>query len=206
MSVTLRIEGPDWTLYEQKVVPSGHKVTPSSGGEARQCDGCGGAKDCTPGATFTSTIDDVVSTWDGIWYPSINDFLITSIEGIRVTESSFWQLYVNGSPTSGGGCQASVVPGDSLLVAWGNFTLSPWSLLHVSVDREKVNRGEEVTVSVWAENSGDARLPVGGATVGGKRTSLDGQVKLKFDYPAVKKLKASRMGFIRSAAVTVTIV
>ena len=206
MSVTLRIEGPDWTLYEQQVTPTGHKVTPASGGQARRCDGCGGVGvGCAPGNTFTSTLDDVVSTWDGAWYDSLSDFLITSIEGIRATETSYWQLYVNGKPLGKGGCQSKIVPGDSLLAAWSDLPLSPWSLLYASVNKSTVSPGEEVTVSVWTKGSGGVKVLVGGANVGGKQTDLNGQVKLKFDYPAVKKLKATRTGFIRSVTVTVTV-
>ena len=204
MSVTLRIEGPDWTLYEQQVIPTGHKVTPASGGEARQCVGCGGLAGCTA-STFISTLDDVVSTWDGAWYDGLNDFLITSIEGIHATETSYWQLYINGKPVAKGGCLSRIVPGASLLAAWSYLPLSPWSLLYASVDRNTVNRGAEVTVRVWTKGSGRVKVLVGGATVGGKQTDFNGQVKLRFDHPAVKKLKATRVGFIRSATVTVTV-
>lgn len=199
MSVTLRIEGPDWTLYEQQVTPSGHDVTPASGTSAHPCTGAGG------GISFTSTLDDVVSTWDGTWYARLKDFLITSIEGIRATETSYWQLYIDGAPAQQGGCQANIAAGSVLLAAWSNLPLSPWSLLYAEASPSKVSPGQEVTVSVWTTGSGGIKVPVGGATVGGKQTDLDGQVKLKFGYPVVKKLKATRVGFIRSATVTITV-
>jgi hypothetical protein len=207
MDASLRIEGPNCTVYEQTMVASGHPVSPATGG-AHQCNGCIPGAECQPGNTFISTLDDAVSIWDGTWSDEEQDYQITSIERISAGDQTGWRLYVNGIPMKVGGCGRKLQGGEQLLAAYGNFSgsLEDPPLLRASVDRDTISPGESVVVKVFRmAGTEPLEIPVPGAFVGGGVTGDSGLVTLTFKYPAVKRLKASKEGTIRSAAITVIV-
>jgi hypothetical protein len=121
VDVRLTITGPDGVIFDDEVTTAGGTVTPLTE-DSHTCDGTNNSANPEPGATPTSTLDDAASgsslTWDGIWYASFDDYLVTEIDGITQTADEFWLISVNGQPTPVGGCQFIVDPGDQVEFTW----------------------------------------------------------------------------------------
>lgn len=121
VTVTLTITGPDSTLYNDEISTTGHTVSPVTGGD-QICDGTNNGANPTAGATPTAALDDAASqegfTWDGVWYASFDDYLVTDIDGDIQTADAFWEISVNGTVTPVGGCQFLLAEGDEIAFTW----------------------------------------------------------------------------------------
>jgi hypothetical protein len=53
--------------------------------------------------------------WTGKYYASVSGIFITSILGVRPTGSDFWEVFVNGHPSSRGICDIKLRAGERLL-------------------------------------------------------------------------------------------
>ncbi|MGK5627029.1 DUF4430 domain-containing protein [Streptomyces sp. URMC 123] len=121
ISVQLTVTGATGTVFNGSVQTTGHAVTTASGG-THTCDGTNGDADPTPGATPTAALDDAARkngfTWDGVWYASFDDYLVTRIAGDTQNSSAYWNISVNGTPTEVGGCQFKLKAGDKVAFTW----------------------------------------------------------------------------------------
>ncbi len=121
VTVDLTLTGPDGVLFDGEVTTTGHTVTPPTGG-AHPCDGTNNGANPAAGATPTAALDDAADEhgfdWDGIWYASFEDYLVTEIAGYAQTADHFYLIEVNGTATPVGGCQFLVGNGDEVAFTW----------------------------------------------------------------------------------------
>ncbi|KAG0125365.1 hypothetical protein HOY82DRAFT_631610 [Tuber indicum] len=198
--ISLRIEGPSTTIFENTILTSGHLVTTASGG-THICDGTNNDANQSPGGTITTAVDDAVLTWDGTWDEGTQDFFITSVAGYEQTNDKFWGLLINSKLTDKGGCQTKVSESNEVLVAFDAFGTDIF--LKATAEPVMVIRGGEVVVTVV--NGADGSK-VEGAVVLGKKTNARGEVTIKFDQSTgVHKFKATKKKTIRSNEVIVTV-
>ncbi|OKK03481.1 hypothetical protein AMK26_18495 [Streptomyces sp. CB03234] len=120
--VALKVQGPDGKLFSGSVITKGHDVTTATGG-THKCDGTNGGANATPGATPTAALDSAARahgfTWDGVWYPSFDDYFVDTIKGVKLDPSSaYWNISVNGTSIPVGGCQFHLKPGDAVAFTW----------------------------------------------------------------------------------------
>ncbi|WP_103528274.1 DUF4430 domain-containing protein [Streptomyces sp. SM12] len=120
VTVNLTVTGPSSVLYDDEVTTDGGVVSPLT--EAGYlCDGTNFGANPSPGATPTTALNDSDLDWDGVWYTSFEDYLVTEIDGVGQTDSEFWLISVNGVATPVGGCQFIVQDGDEVEFTWTDF-------------------------------------------------------------------------------------
>jgi hypothetical protein len=201
VSINLRVEGQNQTIFDGPVTTDGHHITTPSGGP-HPCDGTNNGAHPSPGPTATAALDDGARlnnfTWDGDWFPSFNDFLVTRIAGEAETSSQFWYFAVNFKLGEAGGCQTRVNQGDEVL--WIFDAFSKAHILKLT-GPGAATTGAPVTVSV---TDGGA-APVSGAAVGGAQTGVDGNATLAFADPGIYRLKAERADSVRSNSISVCV-
>jgi len=194
-SVNLRIEGSSSTVFEGPVTTDGHVVRPASG-DNRLCDGTNGGANPEPGPTPTTALDDGSRAggfpWDGEYYDSFEDYLITQIGPDRSNSSQFFGQYVNSQPSQVGGCQEIVKGGDEVLWAFDAFSKD-----HVLRLEGPATARTNAPVTVRVTDGGNG-APLSGATVGGSQTGGDGTAQLTFSRPGIYDLKAERADSVRS--------
>ncbi|MEV5983312.1 DUF4430 domain-containing protein [Streptomyces sp. NPDC052114] len=121
ITVTLTVKGPNGALYDSTISTKGHTVTTASGG-THKCDGTNNGANTTAGATPTAALDDAAKkqgfTWDGTWYPSYDDYFVTTIDGKNGGQDAYWNISVNGTATPVGGCQFRIKAGDKVAFTW----------------------------------------------------------------------------------------
>lgn len=121
ITVTLTVQGPSSTIFNGSISTTGHDVTTASGG-THKCDGTNNGASPTPGATPTAALDDAAKntgfTWDGTWYASFEDYFVTTIAGNNGGSDAYWNISVNGTSTSVGGCQFRIEAGDKVAFTW----------------------------------------------------------------------------------------
>ncbi|WFB06248.1 DUF4430 domain-containing protein [Streptomyces sp. LX-29] len=122
ITVTLTVKGPNnSTIFNGSIKTTGHTVTTASGGTHR-CDGTNNGANPKPGATPTAALDDAAKkkgfTWDGVWYPSFDDYFVSTIAGKNGGNEAYWNIAVNGTATPVGGCQFRIKAGDKVAFTW----------------------------------------------------------------------------------------
>ncbi|MDT0266471.1 DUF4430 domain-containing protein [Streptomyces sp. DSM 44915] len=121
ITVGLTVTGPAGVIIDTDITTDGHTVSPATGG-AQLCDSTNNGANATPGATPTAALDDAATLhgfdWDGVWYPSFDDYLVTTIDGQSQTADDFWLISVNGTATAVGGCQHQLSAGDQVDFTW----------------------------------------------------------------------------------------
>ncbi|KAF8661624.1 hypothetical protein AX16_001295 [Volvariella volvacea WC 439] len=125
--VNLLIDGPTTgtrPLFSGLVRTTGHPIRTAKGG-LHQCDGTNGGANRTPGPTPNSALDDAARlngfTYDGAFFPEFDDFLIDRIGRVSNTNTTFWQIFLNGRPIQVGGCQQQVKDRDQIHYAFLPF-------------------------------------------------------------------------------------
>lgn len=201
-ALDLRIEGATSTIYEGPVTSDGHVVRPASGDD-HSCDGTNGGANPAPGPTPTSALDDGARvggySWDGQYFTSFQDYLISRIGPDSANSSQFWGQYVNSQASQVGGCQEIVKSGDEVLWAFDAF--SKQHVLRLAGPTAG-HTGEPLNVKV---TDGADGTPLAGASVGGTSTGADGVARLTFSRPGIYRLKAERADSVRSNALSVCI-
>ncbi|WP_129842478.1 DUF4430 domain-containing protein [Streptomyces sp. RFCAC02] len=121
VTVTLTVTASDGVVFDGEVTTTGHTVTPATGA-AHLCDGTNAGANPTAGATPTAALDDAADgagfDWDGVWYASFDDYLVTSIDGRPQDADHFYLLTVNGAEATVGGCQLLLDEGDEVAFTW----------------------------------------------------------------------------------------
>ncbi|KAB7845482.1 DUF4430 domain-containing protein [Streptomyces mobaraensis] len=121
ITVNLTVKGSNGVLFSGDIKTTGHDVTTATGG-THKCDGTNNKANPTPGATPTAALDDASKkkgfTWDGTWYASFDDYLVNRIAKDTGNDEYYWNIAVNGTPTSVGGCQYKLKQGDKVAFTW----------------------------------------------------------------------------------------
>ena len=202
VTVNLRVEGKDATLFEGPVTTDAKTLTKDASGP-HPCDGTNGGANPTPGPTMTGALDDGTIaaglTWDGTWFDGFDDFGINRIGPDASTNTAFWGYALNYTPTQVGGCQQKVVSGDEVLFGYDFFSKA--HLLNLTAPTT-ARAGEPVTVKVV---DGQDSSNVAGASVGGTLTGADGTAQVTFSQTGSQSLKAERADSLRSNAVVVCV-
>lgn len=105
-AVTVQIKTSTKTLLKPTTV-HGEKGSITKGGTPHgKCPGTSAA-----GALDTATH----GRWTGKYYASVGGIFVTSIDGVKPSGSSFWEIVVNGKPSSQGICDIKLHSGERLL-------------------------------------------------------------------------------------------
>ena len=223
ISVNLRIEGAEKTIFEGTIETCGHNVTTASGG-THKCDGTNNDANPTPGPTCTSALDNGAKkhgfTFDGYvsyflishggWLihgakcystfsTDFDDFFITSIGGESQTAKEFWGILLNFQFTPVGGCQQEVKVDDEILFAFNAFNAVHFLKL---TGPEIAHVGHSVVLTVTDGQSGS---PVAGAEVHGKTSDANGHVSVTFVKAGRKEVKAQKSDSIRSSKLSILV-
>ncbi|KAG6856273.1 hypothetical protein H0H87_005958 [Tephrocybe sp. NHM501043] len=158
----------------------------------------------TPGPTAGSALDDASKighfSWDGVWFPSFEDYLVTTIAGRPKVqdERKSWHIIWNYGYAPVGACQLRIKSFDEVLYAYSasnrTLKLEGPRVAHVGVP---------VTLTV---TDGETNKPVSGASVGGKRSRKDGHVLVEFSDKGLQSLKAEKTNVIRSKRLDILVV
>lgn len=213
-TVNVRIEGPNDTIFEGDVVIVPRNVTPISGPNWK-CDATnrgGGSR--VPLTTLTVAVDEAAKkgrfTWDGIWLPNDEEWIIAEIRGIREImdrggpEQAFWGQMINWRSVIRGGCAESVKDGDMVVVGWNQRRVL--KVLRLIGSATKVKRGAPFVVTVVDEKFAVVPPPVvPGAVVRGVMTDANGTATLRFDVAGRYAIKADKGGSLRSQTIFVDV-
>lgn len=207
VSVNLRVEGANKTIFDGPVTTDGHAVTTASSGGAQTCDGTNAGAYPSPVPVATAALDDAARlnsfTWDGTYSTQFFDFFVSRIgDETADPNSEFWSLYIDRQSASVGGCQQRVAGGQEVLWArisfLGTDPVVPLELRGPGSART----GEPVNMLVV---DGDTGAPQAAATVNGTPTGSDGIATLTFADKGIYRLKAERPGEVRSNTVVLCV-
>ena len=204
VTVNLRVEGLNRTVFDGPVTTDAHIVTTAAAGP-HTCDGTNGAAEPAPGPTATGALDDAARlagfTIDGPYGNfGIDDYFIERVADEQIDPmTQFWSLWINHTFSDKGGCQKRVLAGQDVLWAAVPFSVDvPLKLTGPAAART----GQPLQVQVI---DGQKGTPQAGATVGGATTGADGLASLTFDAAGIYRLKAEKPGTIRSNTIAVCV-
>jgi hypothetical protein len=204
VTVNLRVEGPNKTVFDGPVTTDGHDVTTQTAG-THKCDGTNGAAEPEPGPTATAALDDAAKlagfTIDGPYGNfGIDDYFLERVADQQVDPNSeYWSLWINHQFSDKGGCQKRVFAGQDVLWAGIPFSVSiPLKL----TGPDSAVTGHPVQVEVTDGSNGAAQ---DGATVHGATTGPDGRATLTFADEGIYRLKAEKPDTIRSNTVVLCV-
>jgi hypothetical protein len=204
VTVNLRVEGPNRTVFDGPVTTDGHDVTTDTAG-THKCDGTNGGAEPEPGPTATAALDDAAKlggfTIDGDYGNfGIDDYFIERVAEQQVDPNSeYWSLWIDQQFSDKGGCQKRVLAGQDVLWAGIPFSVSiPLKLTGPTT----ALTGQPVEVRVTDGSNGDAQ---DGATVGGATTGPDGRAVVTFPEKGIYRLKAEKPNTIRSNTVVLCV-
>jgi hypothetical protein len=198
--VTVRIEGSARTLLPTTSlrVPGSGFIT--KGGAPRGvCSADSGA-----GALNVAT----KGRWAGSFSSSFNDYLVTKILGKTESgKTAYWEVLVNNVAAQTGICQIKPRPGDRLVFAAVSLKSKGFAL--TTTAPASAGAGKPFAVKVMFVNAKGVARPLGGATVSGggakARTNRKGIAKLTEARTGTITLKATKMGYVRAAPVTIKV-
>lgn len=216
VTVNLRVEGTNSTIFEGPVTTDVHQVNGGDGSGDHQCDGNNvqSNKYPSPGPTVTGALDTGSKLRPFAWFGTFGDFgtqdfYVREIGGEHDTNNTFWYLVRNWTGLSVGGCQEQVQQGDDVLFALTGFdpnTYASWPMLDLRGVPTKAAVNEPFTVHVFQhDGSGSTATDASGASVAGQTTGANGTASVSFDSPGVKTFKAERPQSIRSNAMSVCV-
>jgi hypothetical protein len=205
-TVTVRVEGVAGTLVPRTT------VTTTTANVNK--DGVSG-HDCT-GTSVAGALDRATAgAWSATWSASVAGYFVTGIRGEAPAGSDYFTLWINGSASMKGICEAELQQGDDVLfyvqecvaapapVYCSNPPVQPLSL---SVPAT-ATAGEPFGVRVVELADGGAQTPVAGATVSGGAapvtTGADGIAVVTL--AASGTLRATKAGRARSASEAVAV-
>ena len=207
VSVNVRVEGTNRTIFDAPVTTDGHAITTPSSGGAQTCDGTNAGAHPSPVPVATAALDDAARlnsfTWDGTFSTQFSDFFVTRIDDETADPNSeFWSLYINRESASVGGCQQRVSGGQEVLWARISFLATDPVVPLELRGPGSARTGEPVNMQVVDGNTG---APQAGATVNGSPTGSDGIATLTFANKGIYRLKAERPGEVRSNTVVLCV-
>lgn len=207
VTVDLRVEGSDATLFEDAVTTDAKTIDLGDG--SHPCDGTNLGANPVPGPTMTSALDDARAagglSWTGSWNPGFEDFSVDTISSPFGSHSNdtvsvrFWGYALNYAFPSVGGCQQAVQTGDQVLFVYDAFGKP---MLELTGPEDPIVRaGDVVALTVTDGATGD---PVAGASIDGATgvTGADGRLGATFSaLGATSLIKARLDGSVRSNAI-----
>jgi hypothetical protein len=199
----MRIEGADGTHFEGPVTTDA-RSTVDGGSGPHQCDGTNKGSSApvpTVGAALATASERAPFSFAATWSATFEEYFLTTVQGEQpdfTTSQTFWSLFVDGTASSTGMCEAFLHQGEDVLWA---VTDGDDHLLTLSGPASGT-RGDTVTVSVKDRDTGQ---PVPNAYVGGTQTSDDGTAAIALNVHGTATFKASKPGMIRSNALIVTV-
>jgi len=205
--VNVRIEGVEKTIFEGPILTRGHNLTAPSG-ESHHCDGTNNNANRLPSATFNSAFDDAAQKhglpYTVDFYPSFDDFFVTSIGEKVELNTQFWGQYLNYRENQIGGCQLQVSSGDLVLFV---------AFLHnVSQGKPRLLKltgphfAHACNPVILTVTDGEDGSVVAGAEVNGQKTNSAGQVSVTFMQTGRIGVKAEKSGSIRSNQLDIVVV
>jgi Domain of unknown function (DUF4430) len=197
-TVTVRIEGLNKELLAAKSVkvPTSGSYT-KGGTPSGKC-----PADSAVGALNVATH----GKWGGTYSSSQEQTEITSIlgESHPFTSNDYWDFVVNNKAASVGACDFKPHRGNQILfAAVSDSAANAFPVATKAPATATVGKAFKVDV-VYYNAKGKAK-PLAGATVDGKKTNASGVVKLTAHKAGKLVLKSTKKGYIRAAAVTVTV-
>jgi hypothetical protein len=205
-TVTVRVEGAADTLVPRTSVTTTTAPVNKDGVSGHDCTGTSVA-----GALDRAT----AGAWSATWSASVAGYFVTGIRGEAPAGSDYFTLWINGSASMKGICEAELQQGDDVLfyvqecvaapapVYCSNPPVQPLSL---SVPAT-ATAGEPFGVRVVELADGGAQTPVAGATVSGGTapvtTGADGIAVVTL--AASGTLRATKAGRARSASEAVAV-
>jgi len=204
--IGLRIEGSDTTIFEGRVLTRGHNLMTASG-ESHHCDGTNNNAHPHPVPTFTSALDDAAMkngfNYNAEYYPSLDDFFVTSIDEEIESNKQYWGQYLNFRENQIGGCQLQVKSGDYVLfAAFVNMVSDEPHLLKLT-GPHLAHLRQPVVLTVTDGRDGSV---VAGADVNGQKTNAEGQVSVTFIETGRVGLKAQKSGSVRSNQLDILVI
>lgn len=201
-TVTLRIEGPDATLYEGPVTTDVATFKFGADNPASKldettpvrCDAVGESA-TVPSPTFGAALVASGVSLGGTYY----DFgggpspFVTQVAGVTAPSdfSAFFSALKNGVSQNYGICGVDAAAGDELLLAYGTGSETPLKLAVPA--RLAPGATGSATVTDYAGK------PVAGAAIDGRVSGADGKVEIgPFTATGPRVLKATKTGWIRS--------
>ena len=203
VTVDLRIEGADRTLFEGPVTTDVRTFHFTGDAAQHQCDatvpesgGTSSAPVPTRGAAIVAAADLTPFAIGGTWSDDFANPSFTSVAGDNVAYDAGSGRYLaefkNGKGSNTGACGDPIASGDRVLFAYAAFGQRALALTGPASARP----GATATVKVTNADDGS---PVAGANVGGKTTGADGTAAVgPFTQRGDNDLKASKDGSIRS--------
>jgi len=192
-TVTVRVEGKSKTLLAPTVIHTHTGWITRYGAPKGKCK-----------ATSAAGALDVATRhkWTGTWESSFGDYEITAILGEKhpFSSHSYWELFVDNASSNFGACGTKLHHGATVLFAAvpdsGEFPLALSAPKSARV-------GHSITIKVDYYNAKGTATPLAGAKVDGKSTNSKGTVTITPARAGTLTLKATKAGYIRSAAVKV---
>jgi hypothetical protein len=209
VTVNLRVEGPNRTVFDGPVTTDGHDVTTETAGTHR-CDGTNGGSEPEPGPTATAALDDAAKltgfTIDGPYGNfGYDDFFLERVADQQIDPNSgYWALFIGHKFSDKGGCQKRVLAGQDVL--WAGIPFSVTVPLKLD-GPDSALTGQPFSVQVTDGSSG---APQDGATVNGAPsgpapTGPDGRATVTFPDEGIYRLKAEKPDTIRSNSIVLCV-
>lgn len=214
VTVNLRIEGKDRTLWEGPITTDGRTIDGVVGDDSNPNDApsphlCNnydnnfqsGANSGTPTTAAYDAMSQLGLPFDATWYNGQSDFFINTLGDPSGGAPNFesWGFAVNYSTSNAGGCRFVPATGADVLWAWDFFNKT--TLLKLT-GPAAVTAGEPATFRVV---DGQTGAGLANATVGGRTTDANGNVSLTFAATGTQSLKAERAASIRSNRLDVNV-
>lgn len=214
ITVNLRVEGAERTIYEGPVTTDVREVDGHDGTGPHTCDGTNAGANPSPGPTFLGAFADAADAsgfdWLGVWekFGFQEEFSLDRVEEDSADSSHYWAQLIGYRSNQVGGCQQRIQAGDDLQVLYLPFdsqTFASPPALRMQGAPAAVAVGESFTVTVDEHDGFSPPVPAEGATVEGRTTGDDGRATISFDSPGVRRFKATRENAIRSNAAVVCV-
>jgi len=196
--LSLRVEGPDQTLFEGGVSTDSSLLNGLDGTGSHACGG-----EVSSGAALEAS----GLAWGGRWNADFQDFFVDSVAGhaSNPADLAYWSILVDWRYALGM-CRSVAHQGSEILFAYGG---GPSPKILRLYGPAKAAIGDTVTVTVrdgWIRaGTGNDGGPVAGASVGGAITDSGGHAQLRLDKAGLQHLKATLPGAIRSDALDVCV-
>jgi len=203
VTVDLRIEGAQRTLFEGPVTTDVRTFRFTDDATEHRCDGTAGENQGTSpvpaptrGAVIAEAAERAPFSTSGQYFASLGSPSFEEIAGERVafdpSTNRFLAEYKNGQFASSGSCGDTVSGGDDVLFAYADGSEQLLELGGPTAAKP----GETATVKVVDAGNG---APVADAEVGGRRTAADGTAVVgPFGERGDQDFKATKPGAIRS--------
>lgn len=207
VTVQLRIEGPQQTLFEGPVTTDVRAFHFTGDPTGHTCDGSAPAgtsmtPEVTRGAVIAAAEDTAGLVAHGTWSVSLGSPSFTDIDGESVafdaSTNRFLGEYLDETASQTGSCGEQVHDGDRVLYAYGTGSEPLLALSGPATARPDA----PVTLRV---TDASTRAPVAGASVDGSLSGPDGTVTVGPLARGPHDEKATKAGTIRSNRVTVCV-